>query len=30
MTHNRIAVIGLHEEEYQHIREHFDGMIIWH
>lgn len=30
MTHNRIAVIGLHEEEYQHIREHVEGLIIWH
>ena len=30
MTHNRIAVIGLHEQEYQYIRERFEGLIIWH
>ncbi len=30
MTHNRIAVIGLHEQEYKFIREHFEGLIIWH
>lgn len=30
MKYNRIAVIGLHEEEYRYIREHFEGLIIWH
>ncbi|WP_284462958.1 hypothetical protein [Chryseobacterium sp.] len=30
MTHNRIAVIGLHEHEYEYIRQHYEGLMIWH
>lgn len=30
MTHNRIAVVGLHEQEYEYIRKHYDGLMIWH
>lgn len=30
MIHNRIAIIGLHEQEYKYIRERFEGLIIWH
>ena len=29
-TYNRIALIGIEEEEYKIIRSSYDGLIIWH
>ncbi len=29
-TYNRIALVGIEENEYQFIKSRYDGMIIWH
>jgi hypothetical protein len=30
MRYNRIALVGIEELEYQHIKSNYDGHIIWH
>lgn len=30
MIHNRIAVVGLHQNEYDYIRKNVDSLMIWH